>query len=495
MVPDSCNSKSKYYYKRIQKRKKRVVDQLVVEKQQFSSSADNHLNGSNENNQGNITDFNNYLFYSDTLYNYNNYDNYLFDYANQYNYYEPLYTWMPPNYSYLNNQFSTNYYDSVYNSYLNNNECNYLGREPTQNSSLDNDGITSELDINFLANNTNSSEINPTISKEHNDKSTVKHIKYILIDTPTNLKSLIDIIDSNEVSDDIEYNIDLKSLKSIKSELIELRDMVGMEKMKESVFQQLVYFVQNLHIGNDKNTGDFKHTVILGPPGTGKTRVAKIIGNMYAKLGVLKKNIFKKVTRNDLIAGYLGQTAIKTQKVIEDCLGGVLFIDEAYSLANEDREDSFSKECLDTLCEALSDHKDDLMVIIAGYENELNNRFFNSNKGLESRFIWRFKIEEYNAAELMRIYLTIVSQSGWEMLDNQISERWFQDKKDKFQGLGRDMEVLFTYSKMAHSLRIYGKDIEIRKKISLEDMDKAFKIFIDNLKKDERPSFINSIYI
>ena len=479
MNPDSSNkkysSKTKYYHQRMQKRKKEISSHFA--------------NQENTNNPG--------LYYASQY----EYDNYLFDYANQYNYYEPLYTWMPPNYSYWNNQFSTCYYDSIYDSYLKNNQgyaedLNYLSREPAPGqdaSFLDNGGVTSEPQIDSTVKPPNT-VINPTVLGEQN-KPVIKHKQYIIINAPTNLKSLIDIIDNNEVNDDVEYNIDLKSLKSIKSELIELRDMVGMEKMKESVFQQLVYFVQNLHIGDDKNSGDFKHTVIMGPPGTGKTRVAKIIGNMYAKLGVLKKNLFKKVTRNELIAGYLGQTAIKTQKVIDDCLGGVLFIDEAYSLANEDRDDSFSKECLDTLCEALSDHKDDLMFIIAGYENELNNRFFNSNKGLESRFIWRFKIEEYSASELMRIFLMIVVQSGWEMLDSKINDRWFQEKKDKFQGLGRDMEVLFTYTKMAHSLRIYGKDIEVRKKISLEDMDKAYTIFLENLKKDERPSFINSIYI
>lgn len=325
---------------------------------------------------------------------------------------------------------------------------------------------------------------------------TIKERKLVVLAPPTNLRDLIDIIENNEVSDDIDYNIDLKSMKNIKSELLELRDMVGMEKMKAAIFQQLVYFIQNLHMGNDAFAGDFKHTVILGPPGTGKTRVAKIIGNMYAKLGILKKNVFKKVTRNDLIAGYLGQTAIKTQGVIDECLGGVLFIDEAYSLASEDKEDMFSKECIDTLCECLSHHKDNLMVIIAGYESELYNRFFAANKGLESRFIWKFKIDPYNAGELMRIFMLNVVQSGWTFLDEtSIQEKWFQDKKDKFGGLGRDMEVLFTYTKMAHSLRIYGKDRESRKKISLEDMDNGYKTFLDNAKSDDRSSFIHSIYI
>ena len=117
---------------------------------------------------------------------------------------------------------------------------------------------------------------------------------------------------------------------------------------------------------------------------------------MYSKIGVLKTNNFVKVTRQDLIAGYLGQTAIKTAKVIEEAKGGVLFIDEAYSLANSEKEDSFSKECLDTICECLSNYKDDLMVIIAGYEDELNTTFFRVNKGIESRFIWRLPLEMFN---------------------------------------------------------------------------------------------------
>jgi len=219
---------------------------------------------------------------------------------------------------------------------------------------------------------------------------------------------------------------------------------------------------------------------------------------MYSKIGVLKNNTFKKVTRNDLIAGYLGQTAIKTKKLIEDNLGGVLFIDEAYSLSHENKEDMFSKECLDTLCEALSDYKNDLMVIIAGYEDELENRFFNLNSGLESRFIWRFKMNEYNAKDLMNIFIKIVENNGWQFQDKtQLNERWFKEKKDQFVGLGRDMEALFTYTKIAHGIRIYGKEKDMRKKISLDDMNKGFETFMLNNKnkKDDKIKFMHTIYI
>jgi SpoVK/Ycf46/Vps4 family AAA+-type ATPase len=229
------------------------------------------------------------------------------------------------------------------------------------------------------------------------------------------------------------------------------------------------------------------HTVIYGPPGTGKTEIAKIIGKMYSKLGILKNNVFKKVTRSDLIGGYLGQTAIKTKKVIEECIGGVLFIDEAYSLANGEREDSYSKECLDTICEALSDYKNELMVIIAGYENELNETFFRVNKGLQSRFIWRFTMDEYNPLELMKIFKKKVSEQDWQFEDeNEIKEKWFNDKKENFKSYGRDMELLLTYIKISHGRRIYGKDNKLKRRIKLDDMDKGYDVFLKNknLKKE-----------
>ena len=107
----------------------------------------------------------------------------------------------------------------------------------------------------------------------------------------------------------------------------------------------------------------------------------------------------------DLIAGYLGQTAIKTKEVIQNSLGGVLFIDEAYSLGNNEKRDSFAKECLDTLCESLTEHKDDLMVIIAGYEEQLDECFFAFNQGLNSRFTWRFHTDKYSPNELKEILI------------------------------------------------------------------------------------------
>jgi len=305
---------------------------------------------------------------------------------------------------------------------------------------------------------------------------------------------LIKVIDENPYCEENEYNIDLKSLHNIRTELCELNNMIGMDKLKTSILNQLIYFMQDLHVGN--NGSDFKHTVISGPPGTGKTEIAKIIGKMYSKVGILKKNVFKKVTRTDLVAGYLGQTAIKTTNVINECLGGCLFIDEAYSLASPNENDSYSKECIDTICEALSNHKDNLMVIIAGYENELNNTFFSANPGLESRFIWRFNIENYNSNEMMQIFKKKVKENGWELdTDVMIKVKWFEDKKDEFKFFGRDMELLFSHMKVCHSRRIYGKNDITRKLIILEDMDNGYKKFLDNKKKTNKSNVLYGLYV
>lgn len=321
-------------------------------------------------------------------------------------------------------------------------------------------------------------------------------LEKITIDVNINkLKDVLKIIDQYEYKDHIEYNIDLKSLHNIKTELHQLDTMIGMESLKQSILDQLLYFIQDLHLG--ENSSEYKHTVLYGSPGTGKTEIAKIIGVMYSKLGILKNNVFKKVSRNDLIAGYLGQTAIKTRAVIDECLGGVLFIDEAYSLASSDRNDSFSKECIDILCQAMSDHKEDLMVIIAGYEEELNETFFRANRGLESRFIWRFKMDSYSPSEMMQIFKKKVLEQEWSFEnEDTLKVKWFESKKDQFKHFGRDMEILLSYTKIVHGRRIYGKNRELRKVITLDDINLGYDMFLKH--KDSKPqntNILHTIYI
>lgn len=291
------------------------------------------------------------------------------------------------------------------------------------------------------------------------------------------LDDLLKIIDTYPQDPNKEYNINIEILHNIKEPLIELNDMIGMKNIKINILEQILYFLQDLHIST-KNNGDFMHTVIYGSPGTGKTEIAKIIGKIYSKMGILKSGIFKKVTRSDLVSGYLGQTALKTRDVIKECIGGVLFIDEAYALGNSEKRDSFSKECIDTLCEALSNHKDNLMVIIAGYENDLKECFFSYNQGLDSRFTWRFKTDEYKPEDLKNIFIKKVNEIDWKVIDLETS--WFEKNMDYFKFYGRDIELLLSKVKIVHSKRIFCKKKYEKKFITISDMDNGLKLFLEN---------------
>jgi SpoVK/Ycf46/Vps4 family AAA+-type ATPase len=356
----------------------------------------------------------------------------------------------------------------------------------------ENDKLLANLRINnpnIYVDNTNKKycpcigRISEKKQEENLDKDPVFEIEKTLVNIDVEINSIDDLlalIDKYKIEPAIKYNINMKTLHNIKEPLIELNNMVGMKDLKNNITDQILYFAQELYKSKD-NSGDFMHTVIYGPPGTGKTEIAKIMGKIYSKIGILSKGTFRKVTRADLVSGYLGQTALKTRDVIKDCLGGVLFIDEAYALGNNEKRDSFSKECIDTLCEALSDNKNNLMVIIAGYENELKECFFNYNQGLDSRFTWRFSTDEYKADELFKIFLKKVNDIEWTISeDSKINVEWFKKNMDYFKFFGRDMETLLAKTKISHSKRVFCKPENEKKKLILVDLNKGFEMYLKN---------------
>ena len=387
-----------------------------------------------------------------------------------------------------------------------------------------NNNIPTLKNINMKSENKGISSI--WVKKRQADKIKVDNSQVVI----KNLGDLICFIETYPADVTKEYIVSMERFYNIHSSLIDLNNMIGMQEVKENIVDQVLYFIQDLHKHNidtntntntDTNTNtntntntdtntdkkndatiDFMHTVIYGPPGTGKTEVAKLIGQIFCKLGILKKGTFRKVTRSDLIAGFLGQSAIKTRDVIQDCLGGVLFIDEAYSLGCSDKKDSFSKECIDTLCEALSNYKEELMVIIAGYETELKQCFFQQNQGLESRFTWRFKTDHYKAEELYQIFLKKVNDCGWQ-IDSinslQISSEWFEKNKDYFTFFGRDMETLLAKIKIVHGRRVFCKPAEDKRRITFEDLEKGFEYYlkndeVKNRKEDSKSYLYSSMY-
>jgi len=334
--------------------------------------------------------------------------------------------------------------------------------------------------------------------KSRKDESQIHIRETINIDVEiNNIKDILNIIDRYQNDSAIKYNINIKALHNIKEPLEELNNMIGMNDLKNNIVDQILYFIQELHI-NKNSSGEFLHTVIYGPPGTGKTEIAKIMGKIYSNIGILSKGTFKKVTRSDLIAGYLGQTALKTKDAIKEALGGVLFIDEAYSLGNPEKRDSFAKECIDTLCESLSDNKENLMVIIAGYEKELKECFFNYNQGLDSRFTWRFKTDNYTYEDLYNIFLKKVKDIGWEIDEkSNISADWFKKNKEYFRFYGRDIETLLSKTKIAHSRRVFCRPESDKKRLIVKDLDKGFEIYLknDDIKsRKEEEEFKRNLY-
>ena len=178
--------------------------------------------------------------------------------------------------------------------------------------------------------------------------------------------------------------------------LQKLKDLIGMESIKAGIFNQLVFFLQKI----EENYPQMLHTCVQGPPGCGKTELANILADIYANLGIIKEAKVVVARRSDLVAGFLGQTAMKTQEVIDSAKGGVLLIDEAYSLGNEEKKDSFAKECIDTINQNLTEGKADFICIIAGYKEDLEKSFFGFNSGLERRFPYRYTIDDYTKSRL-----------------------------------------------------------------------------------------------
>jgi hypothetical protein len=296
------------------------------------------------------------------------------------------------------------------------------------------------------------------------------------------------------------HSLDLKILCKLVNPLTELQKMVGLKKVKENMVNQILFFLQGLNVkyeidgfGQITSNTDMLHTVITGPPGVGKTELGKILGKVYKAMDVLSKGTFKLVSRSDLIAKYLGQTAVKTQDVINSCQGGVMFIDEAYSLGHEEGRDSFSKECLDTLNQNLTE-KRDFLCIIAGYKDSLDKCFFNMNDGLRRRFTFRYDIEGYSSDELREIFEVKLTADKWklEFKENNDEEKtnkyieFFKKNKDNFPNYGGDIETLFLKCKIAHSKRVVFEPESSRRVLNLDDIQKGFKEFLNSRKSSTK---------
>jgi stage V sporulation protein K len=249
----------------------------------------------------------------------------------------------------------------------------------------------------------------------------------------------------------------------------QLDELVGLEDVKHQVRDLIDYHqIQCLRVKNGlKKSDKTLHMAFLGNPGTAKTTVARIVGRIYKSIGLLSKGQFIEASRTDLIAEYQGQTAIKVKRLINRAKGGVLFIDEAYSITENEHSDSYGRECLTELTKALEDYRDDLVVIVAGY-TKLMEQFFESNPGLKSRFNTFILFNDYNLDELVKIFLYLCQKNDYSVEPQALEQvqcllKDKLDTKGKYFSNGRLVRNLFDDITMNQSRRLAKLNINLTK--------------------------------
>ena len=283
----------------------------------------------------------------------------------------------------------------------------------------------------------------------------------------------------------------MKILTCLIEPLENLQKIIGMHIVKNQIVDQILSSLQELY----DETQHF-HTMIQGPPGVGKTMLGKLLGEIYLRMGILKSNKvkFTIAKRSDLVGKFLGHTAKQTQAFIDSCEGGVLFIDEIYSLGNAEKRDSYSKECIDTLNINLTEKKN-FVCIVAGYVKEIEECFFSYNPGLKRRFQFIYEINEYSNIELQQILRLKVNAFNWNLHDN-IDDQWLNDffktNKNHFVHFGGDIDTFLLNCKTVHGKRVFGKDPGLRKILTKDDINNGLNKFLESKELKDNDELVNN---
>lgn len=281
-----------------------------------------------------------------------------------------------------------------------------------------------------------------------------------------------------------ELPVNVSGIKQ-KNFMKELDTLIGMDDIKMEVkklYNYVKYREALKEQGIDIPSSNM-HMLFTGNPGTGKTTVARIIASALFNIGVIKENKLIEVERKDLVAEYIGQTAVKTSQVIDKALGGVLFIDEAYSLSPEDNQRDFGAEAIATIIKAMEDKRDDLIIIFAGYENEMK-RFVDSNPGIASRLGYTFHFEDYSEEELLEMFLNKMKTSNFVIKDECIASlkklfQYFHNAKNL--GNGRFVNKLFQII-IQNRANITEGELNVITKESIPSIEDIIKTLPDNEK-------------
>ncbi len=271
----------------------------------------------------------------------------------------------------------------------------------------------------------------------------------------------------NQTREQNGENDPVPPVENIEDLQAELDHYIGLDNIKREV-KSLINLVKIYQMRRENHLPAPElslHMVFTGNPGTGKTTVARLMSRIYHSLGILPKGHLIETDRGGLVAGYIGQTAIKTGKVIDSAIGGVLFIDEAYAL-NGRGENDFGQEAIDTLLKAMEDRRGDFIVIVAGYDN-LMERFIHSNPGLESRFNRFLRFEDYNLDELIAIFKARCQKENYTLADGaeEVLKHKIQSENGPSFGNARGVRNLFEKALTRQANRLAGLDSVTREQL------------------------------
>ena len=312
-------------------------------------------------------------------------------------------------------------------------------------------------------------------SYEIKDELEIKLVDYVAATYKTSKLSFSEYIDDLSKKIIFEKDIPIPEVeKSLDEIFAELDELVGLHEVKK-VLRDLVSLKELKNKSSDLKINDVNlHMVFLGNPGTGKTTVARLVAEILYNLRVIKKNKLTEVTSKDLVAEYVGQTAPKTNAVIQRALGGVLFIDEAYSLASGNGfGSSFNEEAIATLIQGMENYRDNLVVIFAGYTKEMQ-AFLNANSGIVSRIGYTLNFADYTNEELLQIFEQMMNKSGFVVTPEALEEvkRVTQEYRDTPNfGNARFIRNVYEKSVIKHSNNVKGKKRkDIIKTITKDDI-------------------------